>query len=86
MAAVTVNYPPYRHVLGDLATRVFDISGATGSTLATGMTNISFVAIQQSTSAGSASTITSFSVSGGTITFTSGTMTHEVVMVYGKSG
>lgn len=88
MAAVTQGAAPYRHVLGDLVSRVFTVSGASGSTLVTGQQNILFVAIQQSTAAGSISLITAFSVSGGTITFTTGggAMVSEVVMVFSRVG
>lgn len=88
MAAVTQAGQPQRHVIGDLVTRIFTVSGATGSTLATGMQNILWVGVQQSTAAGVASAITSFSVSGGTITFTTGggDMTSEVILVLARVG
>lgn len=87
MAQVTITGQPQRHIIGDLALRIFKVSGASGSTLPTGLRNILYVAIQQSTAAGSASLITSFSVSGGTITFTSSnTMASEVVAVYSREG
>jgi hypothetical protein len=88
MAAVTQAGQPFRHVLGDLVTRIFTVSGATGSTLDTGQSNILFVAIQQSTAAGSISLITAFAVSGGRITFTTGgsAMVSEVVMVFSRVG
>ncbi len=87
MAAVTQGAAPYRHVLGDLVTRIFTVSGVTGSTLDTGQQSILFVAIQQSTSAGTISLITSFSVSGGRITFASSApMVGEVVMVFSRVG
>jgi hypothetical protein len=87
MAAVTQAGQPQRHVIGDLVLRTFTVSGATGSTLATGMSNIQFVDIQQSTAAGTVSLITSFSVSGGTITFASSApMVNEVVQVMARVG
>lgn len=87
MAAVTQGAAPYRHVIGDLVVRHFTISGATGSTLDTGMQQILFVDIQQSTAAGSVSLITSFSVSGGRITFASSApMVNEVVGVTARVG
>lgn len=89
MAAVTVASTPsnQRHVAGDLVTRYFAISGVTGSTLVTGLLNIQFVDVQQSTQAGTASLITSFSVSGGTITFNSSApMVNEVIGVTGREG
>ena len=89
MAAVTQNAQPYRHVLGDLVVRTFNISGVTGSTLPTGMTNIQFVDIQQSTAAGTISLITSFSVNSntGVITFASSApMVQEIVQVMARVG
>jgi len=56
MAAVTqVTTGVYgrRHVLGDSVVIPFNVSGASGSTLNTQMQGIYFVAIQQSTAAGS---------------------------------
>ena len=87
MAAVTQAGQPQRHVIGDLVLRTFQISGVTGSTLDTGMSNIQFVDIQQSTAAGTISLITAFSVSGGRITFTSSApMVSEVVQVMARVG
>lgn len=89
MAAVTQAGNPQRHVIGDLVLRTFNVSGVTGSTLATGMSAIQFVDIQQSTAAGSISLITSFSVNTvtGVITFTSsGPMVTEVVQVMARVG
>jgi hypothetical protein len=87
MAAVTQAGQPQRHVIGDLVMRIFTVSGASGSTLATGMTNILFTTNQQSTAAGSISLITAMSVSGQTITFTSSsTMVSEVIMVIARVG
>jgi hypothetical protein len=87
VAAVTQNAQPYRHIFGDCAVRFFNISGASGSTLATGMQSIQFVAVQQSTAAGTASLVTAFSISGGTITFTSSNpMVTEIVMVIARVG
>jgi hypothetical protein len=90
MAAVTTNNQPTRHVFGDCVVRFFDISGASGSTLATGIQQILWIGVQQSTSAGVASAITSFSYTGNpsTITFTTGggAMTNERIMVIGRVG
>ena len=87
MAAVTRTGSPQRHVLGDFVARRFNISGNTGSTLDTGLIDIQFVDIQQSVAAGTASLITSFAVSGSTITFTSSApMVNEIVMVYATKG
>lgn len=88
MAEVTKNSITRRHVLGDLVTRVFNVSGADGSTLTTGMVGIQFVDVQRSTSAGAASAVTDFTVSGGTITLgtAGGAMTSEVIMVVAKQG
>lgn len=92
MAAVTINQtppisPPGRHVLGDLVVKFFNVSGVTGSTLATGLINIQFFTNQQSTSAGTISLITAMSQSAGTITFTSsGPMVNEVIMVVAREG
>ena len=96
MAAVTVNNTPTRHVIGDIVVRFFNVSGASGSTLNTGMNNILFVAVQQSNGNGTASVITSFSVAqgvpslspgGAVVTFTSsGAMANEIVAVYARQG
>lgn len=87
MAAVSLTGPSERHILGDLAVRYFQVSGVTGSTLATGIVNIKFVEVQQSTAAGTISLITSFSVSGSTITFASSApMVTEVIAVIGREG
>lgn len=89
MAAVTVSNQRVRHVIGDLVTRFFTISGVTGSTLDTGMVagTIAIVIIQQSTTAGTVSLITSFSISGATITFASSApMVNERIMVIARKG
>jgi hypothetical protein len=87
MAAVTQAGQPQRHVIGDLVVRFFTVSGATGSTLATGMSNILFATNQQSTAAGSISLITAIAVSGGQLTITSSnTMVSEVIMVIARVG
>lgn len=90
MANVTVSSTgpiPQRHIMGDLAMRTFKISGISGSTLPTGMANIQFYIVQQSTAAGTISLITAVSVAGGTLTFTSsGPMVNEVVAVFGREG
>ena len=87
MAAVTQSGAPTRHVTGDCVERTFNISGATGSTLDTLLKQIIFVAIQQSTAAGTVSLITSFSVSGSTITFASSApMVNEIVKVTARVG
>lgn len=87
MAAVTLTGLSERHIIGDLAVRYYTVSGATGSTLLTGLSQIKFVDIQQSTAAGTISLITAFSVSGSTITFTSSApMVTEVIAVTGREG
>lgn len=90
MAAVTTNNQPTRHVFGDCVVRFFDISGASGSTLATGLQSILWIGVQQSTEAGSISLITAFSYTGNpaTITFTTGggAMVREKIMVIGRVG
>ncbi len=87
MAAVTQAGQPQRHVIGDLVVRFFTVSGASGSTLATGMSNILFVTNQQSTAAGSISLITAIAVSGGQLTISSSsTMVTEVIMVIARVG
>jgi len=87
MAAVTQAGQPFRHVLGDLVSRIFNVSGVTGSTLDTGQSNILWVGVQQSTAAGTVSLITSFAVSGGRITFASSApMVNEVVLVLSRVG
>lgn len=87
MAAVTQAGQPQRHVIGDLVVRFFTVSGASGSTLPTGMSNILFATNQQSTAAGTISLITAMSILGGTITFTSSApMVSEVIMVIARVG
>lgn len=89
MAAVTQAGQPQRHIIGDLVLRTFTISGVTGSTLSTNMSNVQFVDIQQSTAAGTISLITAFAVNAvtGVITFTSsGPMVSEVVQVMARVG
>jgi len=90
MAAVTQGAAPTRHVIGDLCMRIFTVSGATGSTLATGMVNLLFVTPQQSTAAGSISLITaiSYNATTGVVTFTTGggAMVSEVIMVIARVG
>ena len=89
MAAVTLTGTPDRHVVGDLVIRRFSVNGASGSTLNTGMSNIQFVAVQQSTDAGTISLITAISVNKvtGVITFTSSsTMVTEVIQVWARVG
>ena len=92
MAAVTINNASstaQRHVLGDVAVRYFNVSGASGSTLNTGLTNILFVSIQQSNANGTISVITAMNINTttGVITFTSsGTMTNEVIAVEARQG
>jgi hypothetical protein len=92
MAAVTQtqNAQTGRHLLGDVVMRTFNVSGATGSTLSTGMSNILFVDVQQSTDAGTISLITAISVNHvtGVITFTTGggAMVNEVIQVMARVG
>lgn len=89
MALVTLATPPAntRHIIGDLAIRFFNVSGASGSTLDTGIRNIQFINRQSFTAAGTASLITGLSVSGSVLTFTSsGTMVNEIVEVIGDVG
>lgn len=94
MAAVTQlsTAPPNRHVLGDLVCRVFTISGASGSTLQTGMKQVLFAAAQIGTGLGVASIITIIAVnnttSPGLLSFTTSgaAMAREVVIVFGREG
>ena len=91
MAAVTQGTPaPTRHVLGDLVQRTFVVSGASGSTLNTGMIGIISYAVQQSTQAGTISLITAVAVNTttGVLTFTTGggAMVTEVVTVQALKG
>lgn len=89
MAAVTQGAAPTRHVLGDLVVRFFTVSGATGSTLPTGMSNLLFVTNQQSTAAGTISLITAISYNAvtGVVTFTSSApMVSEVIQVMARVG
>ncbi len=88
MAFVTFGTPaPQRHVIGDLVIKFFVISGASGSTLPTGLGNILWAGNQPFTQAGTASLLTGLSVSGGTITLTSSApMVNEVIMVISRTG
>ncbi len=89
MAAVTQAGQPQRHVIGDLVVRFFTVSGASGSTLDTGMSNILFATNQQSTAAGTISLITQIVVSSltGRLTISSSsTMVSEVIMVIARVG
>lgn len=94
MAAVVVNVAPplpplQKHVVGDLVCKFFNISGASGSTLATAMSGLVFVTNQQSTGAGTISLITAISVNTqtGVITFTSSApMVNEIIMVMARVG
>ncbi len=88
MAAVTLGtLAPTRHVAGNMVFRFFVVSGASGSTLNTGMTDIIWAANQPFTQAGTASLMTGISISGSTITFTSSnTMVTEVIEVISLVG
>lgn len=89
MAAVTLGNTPSRHIWGDLAVRFFQVNGATGSTLATGMSNLLFVTASQSNAGGTISVITAISYNAvtGVVTFTSsGTMVNENIMVIARVG
>lgn len=86
MAAVTQTGNPTRHVLGDVVMRVFNVAGASGSTLQTGMQQVLTVL----TSPGSLiTTVAQSNVAGlGTqLTFTSSApMTAETVTVIARVG
>lgn len=88
MAVVTFGNPkPARHVIGDLVVKLFVVSGASGSTIPTGMRNILYVNQQAFTQAGTASLITGITVAGSIITLTSSApMVSEVVEVISKGG
>ena len=88
MAAVTLGSPsPSRHVWGDQVVRFFVVSGASGSTINTGMVGIVWAENQPFTQAGTASLINGLSVSGGTITLTSSApMVNEVIQVIATKG
>jgi hypothetical protein len=92
MASVTQNatYPPSRHVLGDIVMRIFTISGASGSTLATGMSGLLFVEMAPFCLAGTASLITGLTYNAltGVVTFTTGggAMVNEIVQVLARVG
>jgi len=86
MAAVTQTGTPTRHILGDVVMRVFNLSGASGTTLQTGMLQV----ITVLTSPGSLITaVVQANIAGlGTqLTFTSSApMTAEVVTVIARVG
>lgn len=92
MAAVTINQTPpilapARHVIGDLSTRFYNISGASGSTLVVPFSQILWLDTQPFTTAGTASLITGISLSGQTVTFTSSApMVNEIIQVIGREG
>lgn len=90
MAQVTQGTPTaVRHDLGDLITRFFVISGASGSTLNTNMVGLVWVDAQSFTQAGTTSLITAltFNAVTGVLTFTSsGPMVNEVVQVIALRG
>ena len=66
MAEVTYGIPkPQRHVQGDLVKKYFVVSGASGSTISTGLQQILFATPQRFTQAGTASLITGLSVAAG---------------------
>jgi len=88
MADVTINNTPTRHVWGDLVVRIFDVSGASGSILRTGMGSILLVGWQPCTSAGAASILSTYSESAGVLTLitTGAAMVNEVVFVVSRTG
>ena len=90
MAEVTFGTSPagYRHILGDLVARFFEVSGASGSTLHTGLQQILFVENQPFCKAGTASLITGLTESAGVLTLTTGggAMVNEVIMAIGREG
>ena len=87
MAQVTFNNTPNRHIIGDMVVRFFNVSGASGSTLPTGLSQILYVNAQRFTTAGTASLITGLVAAQGTLTFTSSApMVNEVVEVIGREG
>ena len=75
MAAVTVN-SEYTNVDGSMRELIYNITGTTGQTLATGLHYINSVTVSDPTA------VTATSVSGGTITFT-GTPSSTTVRVTG---
>jgi len=89
MAAATINSQSGRHIIGDTVQRTFDISGASGSTIATGIINPYFIEWQQVTSANAATAITGYTITAAgvlTLTTAGGAMTHEVVCIWGREG
>lgn len=87
MAAVTVNKNGVRGAVGNIVLKTWTISGATGSTLDTLMKGLQFVDYQRTTAAGSASQITTITISGSVLTINaSGTMVQEVIAVWGVAG
>lgn len=88
MAQVTYGTPAVqRHVLGDLVTEFYVVNGPSGSTLPITIKSVLWADAQASPQGGGASVITSYTVSGGIVTFTtSGTMVNEVFQVIGRVG
>lgn len=81
MAAVTQDARAERHIFGDCAVRFFTVTGASGSTLDTGMRQIKMVLVEPG------STITGFTESGGVLTLTSSApMVAQNVMVISRVG
>jgi hypothetical protein len=88
MAEVTTNNTPSRHVWGDLVIRIFNVSGASGSTLHTGLLDVLFVGWQPCTGAGAASVLATYTEASGvlTLTTTGAAMAQEVLIVVGRVG
>ena len=90
MAQVTFGTPAaQRHIQGDIVTKIFVVSGASGSTLPTGQSQIYFIDTQPFTQAGTASLITGITSAGNPVTLTltsSSTMVNEVIRVMSREG
>lgn len=81
MAALVSTTPLTRHVVGDLSTRFYTVSGTNGDTLATGLPSILNVTVTPTTAVAVGATWT-----GGTVTFVTGGAWAGVVQVLSRVG
>lgn len=82
MAALTRIGTNERHVIGDLVMRFFTVTGVSGDTIDTGQQQIKAVLVPPG------STITGYTVSGSTVTLTTGggAITEQLVVVISRVG